>query len=86
MTDKNPYEDVSTELLTEDFEDAIQSLSKMIAQHKLIIAASPLFTKAELLEGYASLVNYFELVTVASKMAQESVLLTRENVVIDPDN
>ena len=86
MTDKNPYEDFSTELLTEDVEDAIQLLSKMIAQHKLIIAASPLFTKAELLESYASLVNYLEMVATASKMAQEAVLMTRENVVIDPDN
>ncbi len=86
MTDKNPYEDFSTELLTEDVEDSIQLLSKMIAQHKLIIAASPLFTKAELLECYASLVNYLEMVATASKMAQEAVLMTRENVVIDPDN
>ena len=86
MTDKNPFEDISTDLLAEDFADAIQSLSELIEKHKLIIAGSQLFTAAQLLEAYASLVQYLEMVTIASKMAQEAVLLTRENVVIDPDN
>lgn len=86
MTDKNPFEDISTDLLTEDFADATQSLNELIEEHKLIIARSQLFTAAELLEAYASLVQYFEMVMIASKMAQEAVLLTRENVVIDPDN
>lgn len=86
MTDKNPFEDISTDLLTEDFADAIQSLNELIEKHKLIIKGSQLFTAAQLLEAYASLVQYLEMVTIASKMAQEAVLLTRENVVIDPDN
>lgn len=86
MTDKNPFEDISTDLLTEDFADAIQSLNELIVKHKLIIKGSQLFTAAQLLEAYASLVQYLEMVTIASKMAQEAVLLTRENVVIDPDN
>lgn len=86
MTDKNPFEDISTDILTEDFEDAIQSLNELIGKHKIIIAGAQLLTAAQLLEAYASLVQYLEMVTVASKMAQEAVLLTRENVVIDPDN
>ena len=86
MTDKNPFEDISTDLLVEDFADAIHSLNKLIGMHKLIIAGSQLFTTAQLLEAYASLVQYLEMVTIASKMSQEAVLLTRENVVIDPDN
>lgn len=86
MTDKNPFEDISTDFLAEDFADAIHSLSELIEKHKLIIAGSQLFTTAQLLEGYASLVQYLEMVTIASKMAQEAELLTRENVVIDPDN
>ena len=85
MTDKNPFEDISTDLLAEDFADAIQSLNELIEKHKLIIAGSQLFTTAQLLEAYASLVQYLEMVTIASKMAQEAELLTRENVVIDPD-
>lgn len=86
MTDKNPFEDISTDILTEDFEDAIQSLNELIRQHKLIIAEARLLTAKQLLDGYASLVMYVEAIAVASKMAQEAALLTRENIVIDPDN
>ena len=86
MTDRNPFEDISTELLTEDFVEATQTLNLLIAQHKLIVAGEAFFTKAELLEAYGSLVQYLEEVAVASQMAQEAVLLTRENVDINPDN
>lgn len=86
MTDKNPFEDISTDLLTEDFVEANQSLKLLIAQHKLIIAGEDFFTKAELLEAYAELVQYLEAVAIASQMAQEAVLMTRENVDINPDN
>ena len=86
MTDKNPFEDISTELLTEDFVEANQSLNLLVAQHKLIVAGGSFFTKDELLEAYGSLVQYLEEVAMASQMAQEAVLLTRENVDINPDN
>ena len=86
MTDKNPFEDISTDILTEDFVEANQSLKLLITKHKLIIAGEDFFTKSELLKAYASLVQYLEEVAVASQMAQEAVLLTRENVDINPDN
>ena len=86
LTDKNPFEDISTDILTEDFVEANQSLKLLIAQHKLIIACEDFFTKSELLKAYASLVQYLEEIAVASQMAQEAELMTRENVVINPDN
>ena len=85
MTDKNPFEDISTDLLTEDFAEATQSLNLLVAQHKLIVAGGSFFTKDELLEAYAELVQYLEAVVIASQMAQEAVLMTREGVDIDPN-
>ena len=76
MTDKNPFEDISTDLLAEDFADAIHSLNELIEKHKLIIAGSQLLTTAQLLEGYASLVQYLEMLGLqVSEGSDDQVLL-----------
>ena len=48
MTDKNPFEDISTDLLTEDFAEANQSLNLLVAQHKLFVAGASFFLPTRL--------------------------------------
>ena len=87
MTDKNPYEDLSTETLTEDFGPAMDKLKVLLLSHKLILSApTGVFTLEEIKGAYGKLVEYLELILVASKMAQEATLLTRDLSDIDPNN
>lgn len=87
MTDKNPYEDLSTETLTEDFGPAMDELKALLLSHKLILSApTGVLTLEEIKEAYGDLVEYLDLILVASKMAQEATLLTRDLSDIDPNN